>query len=171
MTQGFARLRLHSTQELQTWIATIEEAREELEELVGSELSVDLESLDRLEKFLLKRFKSVDAALTLDARGVTDAAARVVGTTLLLAIDGARWDINLDNPKAAYYRLPILVMPDGSVESPHAMVTASLDRRTGELLRGLVESWTELCDAPARPARKAPPRAKAAKRSKPSRRR
>jgi hypothetical protein len=142
------RLRLHSRAELDTWIATIEDAREELEALMKCELGVDLETLDLLERYLVGRYKSIKAALALDQRAVIDAAARIAGVTLVLAVDGARWNIDLDDPANVYYRLPVIVMPDGMQECPITMVTAALDRRTGTFLRGIVEGFAEQYASP-----------------------
>ena len=142
------RMRLHTYQELQTFVATAQEVREELEQLVGRELGVDFASLDVLEAFLLGRYPTVEAGLTLDQRGVLDAAARQVGLVLILGIQGARWDINLENGKDVYYRLPVVALPDGSVECPISMVTAALDRRTGSYLSAIAEALAQDCDAP-----------------------
>jgi hypothetical protein len=146
------RMMLHSREELETWIATIEDAREELEELLGIELGVDLADLDVLEAKLLARYPSPEAGLALDQRGVLDAASRLVGLALILNIEGARFDLDLENERSVFYRLPIVALPDGSQECPITLVTASLDRRTGTYMREVAESTAEACAA-AKPKR------------------
>jgi hypothetical protein len=152
---GLERMRMHSREELQTWIATAEDARQELGELLGVELGVDFADLDVLEAKLLARYPNPDAGLRLDQRGVLDAASRQVGLVLILNIEGARWDIDLEDEDEAYYRLPIIALPDGSRECPLSMITASLDRRTGTFMRELGEALAEDCAAAAKPKRSA----------------
>jgi hypothetical protein len=154
---SFDRMKLHSRAELETYVATLEEARVELEAFMKRELDVGPESLDTLEAFLLARYPTVDAAFTLDQRGVLDAAARHVGVVLLLSVPGARWDLDLEDERNVYYRLPILTLPDGAQECPLTLVTASLDRRTGTYISGVLRAYEEdyaPAKAPARAKRK-----------------
>ena len=143
------RMRLHSRQEFQVWLANDLEVREELDAMVGDELGTDLASLDKLEAFLLGRYRNPAAALRLDERGVLDAAARHIGLVMLLNVDGAEWAIDLDDEDNAYYRLPIIRFSDGAEECPLTMATAALDRRTGKYLRKLVENYQEDYNGPA----------------------
>lgn len=139
---------LHSREEFQTYVATLEDRRKELEKLMGAPLGLDFASLDALEAFLLRRYRKPDAALALRERGVLDAAARHVGLVLVLGIDGTQWDIELDDDANAYYRLPIVTLPDGTQECPLSMLTGSLDRRTGRYMRGIAEMLEEDCGGP-----------------------
>jgi hypothetical protein len=141
---GLEMLQMHSQEELQTWLVTEVEVRGELEALMGTELDVDEQSLDTLEAFLLRRYRTPDEAMTLPERGVLDAAARHVGLLLILTIEGAHWDLILDQPDHVYYRLPVVRFPDGATECPLTAVTAALDRRTGNYLRSLVEGYQDL---------------------------
>ena len=54
---GFEAMRLHSREEFQIWLAKEVEVREELEKLIGNELSLDETSLDVVEAFLLRRYR------------------------------------------------------------------------------------------------------------------
>ena len=146
---GLDVMRLHSRDEFQTWLANDLEVRDELAALIGAELGVDTASLDTLEAFLLGRYPGPDAALRLGRRGVLDAAARHIGLVMLLNVDGAEWAIDLDDEDDAYYRLPIILLDDGAEECPLALATAALDRRTGDYLRTVVESYEEEYDAAA----------------------
>lgn len=134
-------MRLHSREEFQTWLANDIEVRDELAAMIGVELGIDVMSLDTLEAFLLGRYRELDDALRLDQRGVLDAAARHIGLVMLLNVDGAEWDIELDDEDNAYYRLPIVRIDDGAEECPLALATAALDRRTGDYLRTVVENY------------------------------
>jgi hypothetical protein len=141
---GLEMMRLHSYPEFQTWLAQEAEVRDELEALVGVELGVDEHSLDTLEAVMLRRYRTPDEALRIDQRAVLDAAARHVGLVMVLSIDGAQWDIELDDADAMYYRLPVVRFSDGTTDCPLTAVTAALDRRTGSFLRELVEANQEL---------------------------
>jgi hypothetical protein len=133
----------HSREEFQTWLAVDLEVRDELYALIGQELPPDIDSLDVLEEFLLGRFPDPDAAVTLEHRGITDAAQRHVGLVFVLNVDDTVWDIDLDNEDSVYYRLPIVRFADGAQECPLTLVTACLDRRTGQYMRDVVESYQE----------------------------
>jgi hypothetical protein len=136
-------MRLHSSEEFQTWLAHDLEVRDELTGMTGEELGVVEESLDVLEAFLLGRYRNPDEALQLNERGVLDAAARHIGLVMLLNIDGTSWAIDLENEDNVYYRLPIIRLPDGAEECPLAMATAALERRTGQYLRTIIENYEE----------------------------
>jgi len=140
---GFERMRLHSPQEFQSWLANDLEVRDELAMLIGQELGIDEKSLDELEAFLLRRYRDPDEALTLSERGILDAAARHIGLVMLLNVDGASWAIDLENEDNVYYQLPIIRLLDEAEACPVTMATAALDRRTGEYLRTVVENYEE----------------------------
>jgi hypothetical protein len=143
MATSLNPFKLHSYDEFQFWLARNEDLREELEEMMGTELGVDGEALDTLEDFLLHRYKSPKDALRLGERGIIDAASRHVGLVLLLQIEGAKWASNLDDEERTYYSLPVIRFPNGDEECPLAMITTALDRRTGDFLRSLVEGYIE----------------------------
>jgi hypothetical protein len=141
--KGLEVMRLHSNQEFQTWLANDLEVRDELYEMMGGELEPDEASLDTLEAFLLDRYRDPDQALRLSERGILDAAARHIGLVMLLSIDGAEWTIDLTNEDNVYYRLPIIRFSDGAQACPLALVTAALDRCTGDYLRSVLEAYEE----------------------------
>jgi hypothetical protein len=134
---------MHSREEFQTWLAMDLEVRDELYALIGTELVPDVESLDALEAFLLGRFPDPAAAVTLEYRGITDAAARHVGLVFVLNVDDAVWDIELNDQARLFYRLPVIRLANGAEECPLTMVTASLDRRAGDYLRAVVENYQD----------------------------
>jgi hypothetical protein len=152
---SFEALRMHSREELQSWVAQIEDRIEELEALVKRPLAPDLDSLDVLEAFLVKRYKKVEHALVLTERAVVSAAAGFVGLVLILATDDARWALNLEDAKFVYYRMPVVRFHTGDEECPASIVTASLVRRTGHFMRDVVGNWIEQMEPPAKPAKPA----------------
>jgi hypothetical protein len=111
--------------------------------MIGTELDVDIASLDRLEAWLLDRYAGPDDILTLNQRGIADAAQRHVGRVLVLNVDDAVWEIDLENEKNVAYRLPVARLRDGLEACPLTLVTAALDRRTGHFLRDRAEALQE----------------------------
>ena len=140
---SLAPFMMHSREEFQTWLALDLEVREELYAVIGRELPPDAESLDTLEAFLLGRYPDPAAAVTLEHRGITDAAARHIGLVFVLNVDDAVWDIELDDEDRVFYRLPVVRFGDGAEECPLTLATASLDRRTGQYLRTVIENYQE----------------------------
>jgi hypothetical protein len=131
---SLAAMRLHSRDEFQSWLAQDLDVRDELYAEIGTELDVDEDSLDQLEAWLLEHYADPDAILSLKERGIADAAARHVGRVLILTVDDAVWEIELDDEDTMYWRLPVVRMADGLDVCPVALVTTSLDRRTGSFL-------------------------------------
>jgi len=140
-------MRMHSRDEFQTWLAGDLEVRDELYDLMGGDPGVELDSLDGLEAFVLRRWPTIEAALTLEQRGVLDAAARHVGLVMILNIDGAVWDLALDDADA-FYRLPIVRFENGDHDCPLSLVTAALDRRTGDYVHDVVGGYAEAFNEP-----------------------
>jgi hypothetical protein len=136
------RMRLPDRDAFERWLARDVEVRDELIDLMGGDPGLGVDSLDPLERFLLDRFDSPEDALRLDQRPVLDAAARQVGLVLILAADGAGWDIDLTDPDDVYHRLPVVTRPGGAVVCPLALVSTSLDRRTGHFLSTIVSRHT-----------------------------
>jgi hypothetical protein len=145
---GLDAMRLHSRLEFETWLANDLEVRDELAELMGGDPGIGFASLDTLEAFLLRRYQAPEDALRLDQRGVLDAAARHAGLVMILGIDGAAWDINLTDEDDVYYRLPVVQIADGPAECPLSLVTAALDRRTGDYLRTVEQNLADEYNEP-----------------------
>lgn len=140
---SLAPFMMHSRAEFQTWLALDLEVRDELYAVIGRELPPDVESLDALEAFLLDRYPDPAAAVSLERRGIADAAARHIGLVFVLNVEDAVWDIELDDEDRVFYRLPVIRFGDGAEACPLALATASLDRRTGQYLRTVVENYQE----------------------------
>lgn len=145
---GLDAMRMHSWREFQTWLANDLEVRDELAGLMGTEPGIGVDSLDELEAFLLRRYDFPEAVLRHDQRGVLDAAARHVGLVMVLGIDDATWDIDLDDADDVFHGLPVVRIGDGPAECPLSLVTAALDRRTGDYVRGVVENLADTYNEP-----------------------
>lgn len=125
------------------WLVDMDDAIDRFLETLPEDLSERLdfspEALDVLEAWLLERYPSVDAALAETEKETLDGAARYVGETFRRAL-GGRWDIELDDPNDVNYRLPVLTGFQGeySKQSPVTLVTAAVDRRSGNYLRAVL---------------------------------
>ncbi|MGN6111290.1 MAG: hypothetical protein ACTHU0_39695 [Kofleriaceae bacterium] len=176
---SFERMKLHSWEEFQIWLASDVEARDELAATMKAKLGVGIESLDAVEKFLVGRYKTIAQALKSDQRDVLDGVARHIGLVFLLNVDGAEWGIDLEDDDNVYYQLPIIRIADGPEECPLSMATTCIDRRTGSFLRDVVQSYADDYNASpkrrsaaktakARPAKKSAAKARPAKAGEPS---
>ena len=99
-------------------------------------------SLDVLEKWLLERYPSPQALQAPSEKYMLDGLARYIGETLRKQL-GGHWSIDLDNPKNAFFGLPVLSglrVP----ESPHSLAGAATQRRTGTYLRTVLENTRKL---------------------------
>lgn len=136
------RQALSSQDDFELWVFKMEDALNEffvqLPDDVRRGLDFSPASLDVLETWLLERYPSPRSLLATSEKYTLDGAARYIGETLRKNV-GGHWTIDLDNPKNAFFGLPILTgyrIPD----SPHSLATASMDRRTGSYLRTVLEN-------------------------------
>lgn len=135
-------MRLLNRDEFQLWLFRDEDVRTALDDLIGTTLDSDADSLDVIEEFILARFPDSASMLNLEGQAIADAVARHIGLVYVLNIDGARWDLEL-NEDSAYYLLPVIVFTDGEVDCPLTMATAACTRRTGDFLGDLFENIAE----------------------------
>lgn len=126
-------------EQFQHWLAHMSDALETFMDLlppaVQARLDYQPESLAILERFLLDRYENVDAVSKSSETTYLDGAARYVGEVFRKGI-GGRWQIRFDDPKYVYFGLPELTFLErrDTPVCPLTLVTASLDRRTGEYL-------------------------------------
>lgn len=127
------------------WLADMDDGiarlRSRLPDEVQANLDLSPESLSVLEAWLLARFPSVQHVLAPEALEEVDGVARYIGETFRRAI-GGRWDANVDDPKNVFYGLPLLTgfSEKPTPISPHALVSAAAERRTGSFLRTVLDS-------------------------------
>src|SRR5436305_866591 len=74
---------------------------------IASQLDYSARSLDVLEGWLLSQYPSTRALLADEAKEALDEIASYVGEVFRKTIGGV-WTIDLDNPKNAYFRIPVL---------------------------------------------------------------
>jgi hypothetical protein len=133
--------------QFQVWVIHMDDAMAEFMQTLPVELQEKLNhsvaSLDALEAWLLARYDSIEHSKPKSESLVLDGAARYVGEIFRI-VTGSRWDIQLDDPKTLFFGVPVLkggklgVIP----ACPLTMVTASLDRRTGRYLSGIVKNFS-----------------------------
>lgn len=99
-------------------------------------------SLDVLEGWLLERYPDIAATREPSEAQTLDGAGRYIGETFQRQIGGV-WDLQIGNPKGAYFKLPVLTDFDDQASdiSPLSLATASTDRRTGDFLRTVLENY------------------------------
>lgn len=118
----------------------IERFRDRLPADIRDALDGSPESLDALETWILERYPETRAMLADDQAESVDGAGRYIGEVFRREL-GGHWDIELDDPAAAFFNLPVLTSGPGSTPiAPAALATASADRRTGSFLRTVLEA-------------------------------
>ena len=128
-----------SDEDFQSWLFEMDDALERFLSLLPSHLRPALDfspgSLDVLEQWILERYAGVSEILEPGEALILDGLARYVGETFREQL-GGYWQIRFDNPKDAHYGLPELTgfSPRPTPLSPHSLVTASTDRRSGNYI-------------------------------------
>jgi len=100
------------------------------------DLSDGPKSLPALESIVLSEFETVDAALGPANTRRVDRLARYLGEVFRTTL-GGEWGIELKDEKDAYFGLPVVKTPVG-IYCPLALVTATVDRRRGIYLSGIM---------------------------------
>jgi hypothetical protein len=137
-----------AVEEFDFWVFYMEDVLDDfldwLPDDISKKLDFSLPSLDILEAWLLSLYPNIEAMLEFGQSEIVDASIRYVGKTYRKATDGV-WDIILDEPDNAYYRLPILRDKNKNQvqDCPLSLTTASVDRRTGNYLRTVLQYQIE----------------------------
>jgi hypothetical protein len=100
----------------------------------GKDLDYSVQSINEVEAWLLTKFESPDDILKQENKEILDLVIRYIGDTFRKNLK-AKWTIDLENEKNAYYQLPVITAEKvSSPIAPHTLVTASLDRRRGTFI-------------------------------------
>jgi hypothetical protein len=132
--------------QFQAWLTHMDDAIAAFMQTLPAELQEQLNhsvaSLDALEAWLLARYPSIEHSRPQSESLALDGAARYAGE-IFRVVTGSKWDIQLDDPKVLFFGVPVLKGGKlGSIPAcPLTMVTASLDRRTGKYLSGIVRNF------------------------------
>lgn len=108
---------------------------------ISEKLNYTLDSLDFLEKWMLNSFDDHKELLSKNKKGIQDKIARYIGETFRTNLN-AKWDIKFDDPKFAFYGLPILVerQNGNTIVCPHSLSTTTLARRKGDFLSTILSN-------------------------------
>jgi hypothetical protein len=120
----------------------LERLAELLPEHVHTRLDYSTKSLDILEAWLMDAYENHTQILAVPERERLDCIATYVGETIRKII-GGKWNIDLQNKKNAYYRIPVIENGTFGSEAPVALITASLDRRTGNYISGVLTALSK----------------------------
>ena len=122
------------------------EMDERLDEFIGNvprnvsmKMDYSVESLSLLENWLLTKYRSNNEILKDSEKQLLDMVARYVGEALRKNLGGV-WNIDLKNKSSVYYELPVIEKQGCWTECPVTLVTASIDRRSGNYMAGVLNS-------------------------------
>lgn len=134
-----------SRDEYEEWLASqwvwLEPFCEELKK-EGLPSKADLLSINALEGYLLRKFETVDDIMKGDnGPEYLNKFAIFIGTAICNSypMGEVKWRLVDDDPKDAFYGLPVVVLPTGEPICPQSLVTAALDRRTGRYISSAIK--------------------------------
>ena len=136
---------LTTRDDFEEWLAAMDDL---LEEFIahfpaGKREMLDFtpESLNVVEAWILEKYPDPYSMIKEEENETLDGLACYIGETFRTA-RGGKWDIRLDDPKLAFYCLPMLTgwEKDYTPMCPVTLATASADRRTGKYLRTVLEN-------------------------------
>ena len=140
-----------SQEQFQNWLTHRDDALDaflaQLPMEIRERLDGSPESLDALEAWLLERYSTMLSILEDGEEPHLDGAARYIGEVFCSAL-GGHWHLCLDDPKYVYHGIPELwfLEEKDTPVAPLALVTTSLDRRTGKHLTLVFNGSKELIE-------------------------
>lgn len=124
--------------DFEEWLFSLPDKQQEFRTLfldkTGIKLDYSISALDDIEAWLLTSFEKKEDLLKEDNKHLLDLIVGYVGGIFRENLN-AKWDIDLENEKNAYFRLPIIMNEQMSVPvAPHTLVTASIGRKKGNFI-------------------------------------
>ena len=125
----------------QVWLMKIDDELDHFFGKIPTELSSKLDytinSLIEIEGFMLSEFKSIEELLS--NKVIHNQIAIYIGETFRKNLN-ALWKIKKDDPKFAFYGLPIIVEPDtqNTLICPLTLATTAIDRNKGDFLHQIL---------------------------------
>jgi hypothetical protein len=135
---------LSAEEKFEYWLMDMNDAIERFIHMMPNEISERLdysvESLSVLEAWFLEKYKSLEQIKPQSEAGIVDGAARYIGETFRKIL-GGKWTLDLSDGKNAFYGLPQLIGCKNQVTQicPIKLVSVSISRRTGNLIRSMLE--------------------------------
>lgn len=131
--------------DFECWLIQMDDSLAEFMQAVpkelASQLDYSLHSLTPLETWLLAKYKNTPAILRDSEKQLLDQLGRYVGETMRKNFGGI-WNMELKQKRDVYFGMPVLER-NNNVECPVSVVTASLDRRTGDFMREVAIAFSE----------------------------
>ncbi|KFZ40562.1 MULTISPECIES: hypothetical protein [Thermoactinomyces] len=117
------------------WLMIHPDELEKLQKKLGHlDLDYTPESLLRVEAWVLENYSSPDEILKDEEKMTLDGLLRYVGEVFKIHLQG-RWNIHQEDPEHLFYNLPVISFPGNIPDtSPLSLITASLDRKSGNFL-------------------------------------
>ncbi|KQS91400.1 hypothetical protein [Chryseobacterium sp. Leaf394] len=138
---------LYTKENFQDWIFDIDDKMDLFTEGFAQEnnlnLNYSIKSLDELEGWILKTYKSEDQLIKDPT--IFDLLTIYIGETFRKYI-GGKWFMDIDNEKNAFYMMPVLTSPDFKgvkYKSPMTFATASIDRKKGNYISTVLKNNME----------------------------
>ena len=135
---------LSNRDDFEYWLSNIDEEIDFLLEIVpkeiNSELDFSVNSLEVLESWILKKYKSTEQMLMKTQTKRVNSIACYIGETFRKNI-GGKWDIKLEDKKFVFFGIPILTnfLQESSPFCPLALATTTADRTTGSFLKNILQ--------------------------------
>jgi hypothetical protein len=135
-------------EDFELWISVLPDRIEEFKQSLPIEVSRKLDdsvgSLNILEKYLLDNF-TFNTIREEPNLSFYDGCARYIGETFRRNVQGACWNIDLENKDSMFYNMPILMVKDTDTFAvcPLTMTTALLDRKVGNFLSTVTTNYQQ----------------------------
>jgi hypothetical protein len=120
------------------WVTFIDDRVEKWKRNIPNGLSQELnwkvESLDKLENYILKKFTK-EKIISAENKEEVDAMASYIGETFRVNLPNAKWSIELDDERNIFFNKPTIVTPTpGAAISPFNLLLRIFNENTGKLL-------------------------------------
>jgi hypothetical protein len=133
--------------EFDVWVESLDTELEtllsSLPKKVSEQLDYSLESIIKLEEFLLDRFKDRNDLERAENSRLVNQLTAYVGQSICCTL-GGHWAIELADKEHMYFGEPVVVHPSYVMEYPASYIFAPVTRRTGRYLSLEVQNLREI---------------------------
>ena len=136
---------LSSRDNFEYWLANMDDALDFLLEQVPvsikDKLDFSVNSLKVLESWVLEKYENTEKMLNSKETRLVNSIACYIGETFRKNLGGT-WNIKLDDPKFAFFGLPIITgfPQESSPFCPLTLATTTADRRNGKFLKTILQN-------------------------------
>ncbi|MBS1765740.1 MAG: hypothetical protein JSS90_12330 [Bacteroidetes bacterium] len=130
--------------EFNGWLSFIadntNQLKHNLPHLFANELDGSLNSLNKLESYLIENYTCEQITLPKNSK-LLEQLASYVGNIAQQELPGSYWTINLEDKKDVDFGFPILKFTDNRASfNPFTYITTALDRKRGTLISKAIEN-------------------------------